>query len=212
MATSTTNFGLTKPAYNEAADVAVINGNMDTVDTVMGVNRNLAKGAQAGLAIVADGDTHAAITAGQYVYVRNNTHSLAEGLYVASANVSANGNITGSNMTAVSGGGLNALNSNKANKAGINWATTLTVNCPNTIAFVLVNNTCKIQVWLGGSTDINVWVQSINNGTVYNFVKSGSNSITFGEISADATGYTIARNGNSFTLTRASNASMVAFT
>ena len=112
MATSTTNFGLTKPAYNEAADVAVINGNMDTVDTVMGVNRNLAKGAQAGLAIVADGDTHAAITAGQYVYVRNNTHSLAEGLYVASANVSANGNITGSNMTAVSSGGLNALNSN----------------------------------------------------------------------------------------------------
>lgn len=111
MATSTTNFGLTKPAYNEAADVAVINTNMDTVDTVMGVNRNLAKGAQAGLAIVADGDTHAAITAGQYVYVRNNTHSLAEGLYVASANVSANGNITGSNMTAVSSGGLNALNS-----------------------------------------------------------------------------------------------------
>lgn len=115
MATSTTNFGLTKPAYSESADVAVINGNMDTVDTVMGVNRNLAKGAQAGLAIVADGDTHAAITAGQYVYVRNNTHSLAEGLYVASANVSANGNITGSNMTAVSGGGLNALNSKIAN-------------------------------------------------------------------------------------------------
>jgi len=115
MATSTTNFGLTKPAYNEAADVAVINGNMDTVDTVMGVNRNLAKGAQAGLAIVADGDTHAAITAGQYVYVRNNTHSLAEGLYVASANVSANGNITGSNMTAVSSGGLNALNSKLSN-------------------------------------------------------------------------------------------------
>ena len=114
MATSTTNFGLTKPAYNESADVAVINTNMDTVDEVMGKNQNLAKGAQGAIAIVADGDTHVAITAGQYVYVRNNTHSLAEGLYTASSNVSANANITSSNMTAVTGGGLNALNSKLA--------------------------------------------------------------------------------------------------
>lgn len=114
MATSTTNFGLTKPAYNESADVAVINTNMDTIDGVMGKNQTASTGAQKAIAIIADGDTHVAITSGQYVYVKNNTHGLAEGLYIASSNVSANANITSSNMTAVSGGGLNALNSNIA--------------------------------------------------------------------------------------------------
>lgn len=131
MATSTTNFGLTKPAYNESADVAVINTNMDTVDEVMGKNQNLAKGAQGAIAIVADGDTHVAITAGQYVYVRNNTHGLAEGLYTASSNVSANANITSSNMTAVSGGGLNALNSKLTSPTTITvtaYGTGVTIN------------------------------------------------------------------------------------
>ena len=35
MATQTTNFNLTKPAYTETADIAVINSNMDTIDTVL---------------------------------------------------------------------------------------------------------------------------------------------------------------------------------
>lgn len=36
MATTTSNLGLVKPAYNETADVAVINSNMDTVDAFAG--------------------------------------------------------------------------------------------------------------------------------------------------------------------------------
>ena len=39
MASSTTNLGLVKPAYNEAADVAVINGNMDIIDTAVTKNK-----------------------------------------------------------------------------------------------------------------------------------------------------------------------------
>lgn len=35
MATTTTNYGLVKPSYNETADVAVINRNMDIIDTKM---------------------------------------------------------------------------------------------------------------------------------------------------------------------------------
>lgn len=35
MATTTTNYGLTKPDYNESADIAVINSNMDIIDTKM---------------------------------------------------------------------------------------------------------------------------------------------------------------------------------
>ena len=36
MSTSTTNLGLTKPAYADTADIAVINSNMDTIDTKFG--------------------------------------------------------------------------------------------------------------------------------------------------------------------------------
>lgn len=35
MATTTTNLGLTKPAYTETADISVINTNMDTIDTAI---------------------------------------------------------------------------------------------------------------------------------------------------------------------------------
>ena len=41
MATFTDNFALVKPTYGELADVAVINGNMDTVDGIMHSNRTM---------------------------------------------------------------------------------------------------------------------------------------------------------------------------
>lgn len=42
MATTTANLGLTKPDYNDAADVAVINRNMDTIDGEVGnLRRNI---------------------------------------------------------------------------------------------------------------------------------------------------------------------------
>lgn len=36
MATTTANLGLTKPTYTEAADIAVINANMDKIDVAVG--------------------------------------------------------------------------------------------------------------------------------------------------------------------------------
>lgn len=56
---------------------------------------------ESGLAIVANGDTHAAISSGQYVYVKNHA-SLAEGLYKANAAIATNGVLSG-NVTAASG-------------------------------------------------------------------------------------------------------------
>lgn len=143
MASSTTNLGLVKPAYNEAADVAVINGNMDIIDTAVTKNKTASDGAQGAIAIVADGDSHVAITKGDFVYVKNNTHSLSEGLYIASANVSANANITGSNMTAVSKGGLNALQGSVSDIVGAisllqsTSATTHEMSFGNSGAYVL---------------------------------------------------------------------------
>ena len=61
-----------------------------------------------GLAIVANGNTHAAIASGQFVYVKNHG-SLAEGLYVANSAIGTNANLTTSNLTPDGSGGLNAL-------------------------------------------------------------------------------------------------------
>ena len=103
MAGSTTNIGLIKPTYSEDADVAIINENMDTLDSTISALDN-------GLAIVSNNNTHGAITAGQYVYVRNH-ESLAEGMYTANSNIAANATLSSSNLTAVSSGSLNKLNS-----------------------------------------------------------------------------------------------------
>lgn len=61
-----------------------------------------------GLAIVANGNTHAAIASGQFVYVKNHG-SLAEGLYVANSAIGTNATLTTSNLTSDGSGGLNAL-------------------------------------------------------------------------------------------------------
>ena len=36
MATTTTNLGLTKPAYSDSEDVSVLNSNMDLIDAAFG--------------------------------------------------------------------------------------------------------------------------------------------------------------------------------
>ena len=67
-------------------------------------------GVKNGIAIVSTGNTHIAITSGQYVYIQDHG-TLAEGLYKATSNISANGTLSSSNVTAA-GNALNTLNSN----------------------------------------------------------------------------------------------------
>lgn len=119
MATYTSNINLKKPAQSDKIRIADFNGNADNIDAAIGadfgqgtkpsINQAINSLAD-GLAIIANGNVHAAITAGQFVYVRNHD-TLSEGLYVASSNISANGTLSGSNLTADGSGGLNALNS-----------------------------------------------------------------------------------------------------
>ena len=103
MASYTGNLNLKKPALDDDALITDINNNMDILDAAV-------NGIQDGLAIVANGNTHVAITSGQFVYVRNHG-TLTEGLYVASTNIAANATLSTSNLTADAAGGLNALNS-----------------------------------------------------------------------------------------------------
>ena len=122
MATTTQNLGLIKPAGTDKIRIAQINSNMDTLDTKIGPVGSTPLQTQAtnaatsisalqnGMAIVCNGNTHAEIASGRYAYVRNHS-SLAEGLYVANSPIQVNGSLSTSNLTAVSGGGLNALKS-----------------------------------------------------------------------------------------------------
>ena len=111
MASYTGNLNLKKPALDDDALITDINNNMDILDAAV-------NGIQDGLAIVANGNTHVAITSGQFVYVRNHS-TLTEGLYVASTNIAANATLSSSNLTADAAGGLNALNSKTPKKKEI---------------------------------------------------------------------------------------------
>ena len=111
--TPTTNLGLRIPLGTDAASVADINYNSNVQDQKIGAVGNTSLQAQVdacadGLAIVSNGNTHGAITSGQFVYVKNHS-TLADGLYVASANISANGALSTSNLTANNNGGMNTL-------------------------------------------------------------------------------------------------------
>ena len=69
---------------------------------------------ESAIAIISSGDTHPAINAGQYVYIKLHSNisgiaDLPEGLYVAKSSISANAALTTSNVSSVSGGGLNNL-------------------------------------------------------------------------------------------------------
>ena len=125
MASYTGNLNLKKPALDDDALITDINNNMDILDAAV-------NGIQDGLAIVANGNTHVAITSGQFVYVRNHG-TLTEGLYVASTNIAANATLSTSNLTADSAGGLNtvyaSLNSNLANKQNIFHTQSVTITC-----------------------------------------------------------------------------------
>ena len=107
---NTTNLDLVKPLGTDHALISQINGNMDKIDAYAGNVNGSLNSLGDGLAIIANGDTHAAITSGQFVYVRGH-NTLAEGLYTATTNIAANGALSLSNLTADASGGLNSLNS-----------------------------------------------------------------------------------------------------
>ena len=165
MASYTGNLGLKKPALDDDALITDINNNMDIVDAAI-------NGIQDGLAIVANNNTHVAITAGQFVYVRNHS-TLTEGLYVASTNIAANATLSTSNLTADAAGGLNLLNSNITNLV---VDTTIDVGSSTTKlqSFETTNSG-----WFNpptGYTPISVWYEQLGGGLNFNcFVVKGTN-------------------------------------
>jgi len=89
-------------------DVLTISAQTLTTAQQAQARSNIGATTGADLAIVANGNTHAAIASGQFVYVRNHS-TLAEGLYKATAAIGTNAALSTSNLAADTSGGLNDL-------------------------------------------------------------------------------------------------------
>lgn len=121
---NTTNLDLVKPLGTDRALISVINGNMDKIDAFAGETDDSLDAIQQGIAIVSVGDTHAAITSGQYVYVKGH-NTLTEGLYTASSAIAENAALSSSNLTTASDAlntiesQISTLDGNKVNTSDI---------------------------------------------------------------------------------------------
>ena len=134
----TTNYNLKKPSTGDPVLVGDLNDNMDVIDTQLNAITD-------GIAIIANGNTHAAIAKDQAVFVKNHS-SLANGLYWATAAISANGALSTSNLTADTSGGLNKLHDD---------ITTLNSKITNRVI------TKDIAVTFNNETDVSVDAASI---------------------------------------------------
>lgn len=115
MSSQTPNLNLVLPVGTEKVSRQIINDNNTKIDTAVGSNSTAISKVQNGLAFIVGNTntTGGTLAVGQFVYVKNHS-TIAEGLRTVTASISANGNITTSNTSECSDGGLNALNSNYA--------------------------------------------------------------------------------------------------
>ena len=197
MATYTQNLDLKKPAQSDKIRIADINNNMDTIDGVVGDVGERSIAAQIGdvegaLAIVSTGNVHGAITSGQYVYIKNHD-TLDDGLYVATTNISANGTLSSSNVTADSaGGGLNALNGKMSNNLNV-----------DKMRFVVARNSDRFSFDVGSSDGATAFVFNGNQGVCAYFALTfgASPAVDTKNISGTTT-WTISQSGSTVTLVR----------
>ena len=108
------------------------------------------EGLQDALGIVVDGD-QAAVSAstGQYIILKNSTITgCTDGLYTATKAIPANTAIDNTYLSAVSGGGLNALNTQLANISTIVDVQDSSANVPNATDKVIVSKTLTTGTWI----------------------------------------------------------------
>lgn len=115
MATTNLNLDTIVGSESQRNFPSVFNGNMNIIDNAIGPGfssdrtaASVANAEEESIAYVSNNNTHVAIPAHRFVYVKNHG-SLAEGLYESKSAIAANGVLSGSNLTSISTGGLNAL-------------------------------------------------------------------------------------------------------
>lgn len=103
---------------------------------------------QQSIAILANGNTHAAIASGQYVYVRGHL-TISEGLYVARSAIATNGALSASNLAAVPEGGLNSVIARVENRqtAVVTWDSSHTPVRSDIAVAYKKGQTCQLIFW-----------------------------------------------------------------
>ena len=97
----------------------------------------------------------------------------------------------------------------KASRYGTSWGTYVTAICPHKQALILVNQTTKIQVQLGGTTTVSIGVEH-NDGTgitAYTAYDT-SGTISFGKTSPTGSDFRIIRTETSISFTATDNATI----
>ncbi len=197
---NTTNLNLSKLAGTEKLKSfpSPYNDNMEAIDGAFGagfgvsgkpsVNAELNSLAD-GLAIIANGNTHAAITSGQYVYVRGHG-TLADGLYQATANIAQDETLSGSNLTADSSGGLNSVYSalNGKIKQMVAHTVSVTTDSSGTAYLGIASSTPIFGVSTDGSP-VSVFEYS-NKWYILHYSVSGGNVVPVANVTKTITYYT----------------------
>lgn len=152
-------------------------------------NLNLTDDTIAGsVAIICDGNTHVALSKGEYVYIKNHD-TLSEGLYSVTAAVAQNGTLTSSNTTAITkglGGRVTELNNNIGKVVAGKGATNTTTGI---YTFTMPTNSHGCLM-LGGYAPVTIGMTS--SGVFYSTLPSV---------------YTVTSNGNTVTVTKTSSVS-----
>ena len=148
------------------------------IDQTVSSNSTAIANVQSGLAYIV-GNTNTTgntLTVGQFVYVKNHS-TIAEGLRIVTASISANGNITTSNTSACSEGGLNAVNSKFENLFARKYRTYTNITIPSS-EYIKVDSYSEMDVnanlYLISMT-IRGWSGNINGVTLV----KGSNGTDF---------------------------------
>ena len=154
---------------------------------------NDAKANASDIAIIIDGNqtTHTGgVAIGEFVLVRNSTISgITDGVYTAAQAIPANTAIDSTYLTAVDGGGLNALNSKIAkhtsNTNGDAWQfDSGLMICTKTVDFgTLSFSTAWGSVYETSSQNLGDWAVAFNNTPKMSIVSKGSQSASIEVIS-----------------------------
>lgn len=182
---TTTNYAMNLPGGGDTADQTKFNENTAKIDTALG-------SLGSGLAIIANRNSHAAIAAGDYVYIRNHT-TLSEGLYKARTAIDANATLSTSNVATADGslnsisGQISTLSGKVASMVptGTNYddRATFTMNFANNerhlIVVVAANATTRtLAIVVSTSSSGSVNVAELYKGSTVTYDASVNNKIT----------------------------------
>lgn len=172
--------GSAQAAAGSASDAAA--SAQDAEDTAADIAANLSA-IQSGLAIIVDGDTASMVVPmGGYAYIKNNMHGLAEGLYTNTSSAAfpaSGGTADGTVFTAVSGGGLNAIQRSIANEHDyvMGWTSSITIkqSMSTLIMFAKVSGQTNLYTYNSHTNS----VTKVSGTETVNATKNGDGTVTF---------------------------------